>query len=304
MTTARFAGSLGRSGALFAAILALGGAYGAAPALAVPDAGYVQQDDANNDVAKHFQQGKALAEAQLWFPAEKEFQIVLEATPDDAMANYYMGVVKVGKKETDAAVPYFSKAVENGEDMYLARSELGKIYAGQGKADMAAKERDALQAMLDGCTENCDAKKQALDALNAAMSGGSAKTSSLFMGGRDGNVAYQAAVAEINRQNYEKAITILQEAANAVGPHPDILTYLGFANRHLGRYDQALKYYTEALAINPEHKGAHEYLGEMYIEMGEMEKARAQLARLDDLCPFACYEREELAHWLELASAE
>lgn len=301
MKTARLAGST----ALFAAILALGGTYAIAPALAVPDVGgyEVQQDDVNTGVAKHFQQGKALAEAGLWFPAEKEFQIVLDTTPDDAMANYYMGVVKVGKKETDAAIPFFSKAVENGKDMYLARAELGKIYAGQGKDDMAGQERDALKAMLDGCTEACTEKQQALDDLDAVMNGGSARTSSLFMGGRGGDVAYQAAVAEINREQYEKAITILQEAASAIGPHPDILTYLGFANRHLGRYDQALKYYTEALAINPEHKGAHEYLGEMYIEMGDMEKARAQLARLDELCPFACYQREELAHWLDKASA-
>ena len=111
-------------------------------------------DDANAEVAKHFQQGKALAEAELWFPAEKEMQQVLDKTPKDAMANYYMGVIKVGKKETDAAVPYFTAAVANGEDMYLARQELGKIYVQQGKTDMAGKERDALKAMLDGCKKD------------------------------------------------------------------------------------------------------------------------------------------------------
>ena len=260
-------------------------------------------DDANAEVAKHFQQGKALAEAELWFPAEKEMQQVLDKTPKDAMANYYMGVIKVGKKETDAAVTYFTAAVDNGEDMYLARQELGKIYVEEGKADMAGKERDALKAMLDGCKKDCDAKQKAYDTLNAAMSGGAAKTGSLFMKGRDGHVAYQAAVAQINREDYEGAIQTLQEAANALGPHPDILTYLGFANRHLGRYDVALRYYREALAINPDHKGANEYLGEMYIEMGQMDKARAQLAKLEELCPFACYEKEELAHWLKKASA-
>ena len=48
--------------------------------------------------------------------------------------------------------------------------------------------------------------------------------------------------------------------------------------------------------------GATEYLGELYIQMGDLGRARRQLARLDDLCAYGCAQREELARWIETAS--
>ena len=77
---------------------------------------------------------------------------------------------------------------------------------------------------------------------------------------------------------------------------------MGFASRKLGRFDDALAYYGEALAIDPNHLGATEYLGELYIQMADLGRARRQLARLDDLCAYGCAQREELARWIETAS--
>ena len=48
-------------------------------------------------------------------------------------------------------------------------------------------------------------------------------------------------------------------------------------------------------APRPAHLGAHEYLGELYLQRGELEQARAQLAELERLCPAGCEERSELA---------
>ena len=87
-----------------------------------------------------------------------------------------------------------------------------------------------------------------------------------------------------------------------VGPSPDIFNYMGFASRKLGRYDDALRFYGLALEINPQHLGANEYLGELYLQMGRRDDARRQLALPDRLCPYGCAQGEELAHWM-LASA-
>jgi len=49
-----------------------------------------------------------------------------------------------------------------------------------------------------------------------------------------------------------------------------------------------------ALAIDPDHKGANEYLGELYVETGRMELARKHLATLDKICTFGCEEYDDL----------
>jgi Tfp pilus assembly protein PilF len=94
------------------------------------------------------------------------------------------------------------------------------------------------------------------------------------------------------------AIESLEAAHRAFGPHPDVLTYLGFANRKLKRFDVAEDYYRAALAVAPEHRGATEYFGELKVERGDMVGARDMLARLDRICKFGCAEAEELRTWI------
>ena len=52
--------------------------------------------------------------------------------------------------------------------------------------------------------------------------------------------------------------------------------------------------YLQALRIAPAHRGANEYLGELYVMKGDLPKARERLAVLDKLCPAGCKEREDL----------
>jgi tetratricopeptide (TPR) repeat protein len=64
--------------------------------------------------------------------------------------------------------------------------------------------------------------------------------------------------------------------------------------RKLGKLPESLGYYQRALAINPSHKGANEYLGELYLMMKDLPKAEAQLALLKGICPGGCEELEDL----------
>lgn len=76
--------------------------------------------------------------------------------------------------------------------------------------------------------------------------------------------------------------------------HADVYNLLGFSLRKTGDYKQALTYYKKALDFDPDHKGAHEYLGELYVETRQPEKAKEHLAVLVRLCPKGCEEREDL----------
>jgi hypothetical protein len=54
------------------------------------------------------------------------------------------------------------------------------------------------------------------------------------------------------------------------------------------------KHYNEAPRIDPRHKGANEYLGEAYLMVNNLPKAKEQLAALDRLCLLSCREYSEL----------
>ena len=87
-------------------------------------------------------------------------------------------------------------------------------------------------------------------------------------------------------------------AEKALGPHPDVLTYMGYTYRKLGQLDTAESYYKQALAIAPNHIGATEYYGELKVERGDIKGARQMLAKLDSICSFGCVEAEDLRRWI------
>lgn len=105
---------------------------------------------------------------------------------------------------------------------------------------------------------------------------------------------YDTAVKAINAGRYQDAITLLENVVTQQPKNADALNYLGFAHRKLGTKDKSLFYYQAALTSDPNHKGAREYLGELYIQMGDLPKAEEQLATLAKLCPSGCAERNEL----------
>ncbi|MGZ5924718.1 MAG: tetratricopeptide repeat protein [Rhizomicrobium sp.] len=105
---------------------------------------------------------------------------------------------------------------------------------------------------------------------------------------------YTVAVRLIKHQKYSDAIPHL-EMALADKPHSaDILNYLGYTHRMIGDYASSLAFYKRALAIDPDHKGVHEYLGELYLQMNDLTSAQAELTTLASLCPSGCDERDML----------
>ncbi|MDA0702856.1 MAG: tetratricopeptide repeat protein [Proteobacteria bacterium] len=116
---------------------------------------------------------------------------------------------------------------------------------------------------------------------------------------------YKRAVEEIERGDYNAVVPILESIVTRDPSNADALNQLGFSHRKLGEFPVAFDYYQQALAIDPNHKGANEYLGELYLEMGDLGSAQLQLAKLDDLCGvLGCEEKVELGGRIESYKAD
>ncbi|MEH2546062.1 Flp pilus assembly protein TadD [Bradyrhizobium sp. AZCC 2262] len=108
--------------------------------------------------------------------------------------------------------------------------------------------------------------------------------------------------AKLKAKDYAAALTELRDLAEDV-QQADVYNLLGFTLRKTGDFKTSLTYYTKALELQPDHKAAREYLGELYVETGNMEKAKEQLAALAKLCPGGCEEREDLQKAITAKSA-
>ena len=79
---------------------------------------------------------------------------------------------------------------------------------------------------------------------------------------------------------YTQAFSKLEKAYKSDKKNPDILNYMGYTTRKVGNFDQAEKFYLEGLKIKPNHNGINEYLGELYVQTNQIDKANERLAVL------------------------
>jgi Flp pilus assembly protein TadD len=108
--------------------------------------------------------------------------------------------------------------------------------------------------------------------------------------------------AKIKANDYAAALAELRDLAEDT-QQADVYNLLGFTLRKTGDFKTSLTYYTKALELQPDHKAAREYLGELYVQTGNMAKAKEQLAILVKLCPGGCEEREDLQKVISAKSA-
>jgi tetratricopeptide (TPR) repeat protein len=74
----------------------------------------------------------------------------------------------------------------------------------------------------------------------------------------------------------------------------DLQNYLGYANRKQRQFDAAFRHYKRALELDPRHRGAHEYIGEAYLETNDLAGAERHLAALRGICLLPCEELTDL----------
>ena len=102
----------------------------------------------------------------------------------------------------------------------------------------------------------------------------------------------------IEAQDWERAANFLERAADSDPRNADVFNLLAYSYRHLDRLDDAFANYGRALDLDPRHLGAHEYIGEAYLLVGDLAKAEEHLATLTEICA-SCEETEELAEAIE-----
>ena len=122
----------------------------------------------------------------------------------------------------------------------------------------------------------------------------SSGTSGYSTAGANKSKELREAIKLINRDLFEAALVPLSLETMQNPKNADAWNYTGFALRKSGRYDESMTAYNKALAIDPKHKGALEYQGELFLTLKQPEKAKANLAKLKQQCSFNCKERDDL----------
>ena len=90
---------------------------------------------------------------------------------------------------------------------------------------------------------------------------------------------------------YSQAFEKLNEKFKSDQKNPDVLNYMGFTSRKIGKFKEAENYYLKGLDLDPKHNGINEYLGELYVQTNRIEKANERLAVLKNC---KCEEYQEL----------
>jgi Flp pilus assembly protein TadD len=110
----------------------------------------------------------------------------------------------------------------------------------------------------------------------------------------------------IEAKDYKAAIGHLTKAVNELPNDADAHSMLGYSFRKVGTFDKSMEHYQRALKIDGNHRSAHEYLGELYLEINQLGNAEKQLAALKKACPFfgRCEEYDDLKGAIEKYKAK
>src|SRR5262245_58104567 len=132
--------------------------------------------------------------------------------------------------------------------------------------------------------------------LIATAAGGGGAATPGPTGTRPTDPVLDAATQAINAENWPQAQGYMKELVTKNPSDAEYHNLYAYTLRKGPNPDMSLvfKHYNEALRLDPRHRGANEYLGEAYLMVNNLPKAKEQLATLDKLCFFPCKEFSDL----------
>ena len=95
-------------------------------------------------------------------------------------------------------------------------------------------------------------------------------------------LAFAAARKLILDGQYEAGLSAMRTLGS--DNHPDVASYIGLANRKLGRNEEAKSWYDKALAANSKHLQTLAFYGVLRVEQGDLAGARMDLQRIGLIC--------------------
>lgn len=106
----------------------------------------------------------------------------------------------------------------------------------------------------------------------------------------------------LQRKQYKAATLVLNRIIEADRRNADAWNLLGYSQRKLGNLKRSARYYSQALKLNPDHKGALEYQGQLFITQNKIDLAKGNQRRLSELCPQGCEQLSSLTQALANAA--
>ena len=110
----------------------------------------------------------------------------------------------------------------------------------------------------------------------------------------------------IEAKDYKAAVGHLTKAVQELPKNADAHSMLGYSYRKIGTFDKSMEHYQTALKIDSDHRSAHEYLGELYLDLNQLDNAEKHLAALKKACPFfgKCEEFDDLKKEIDAYKAK
>ncbi|MEM9783969.1 MAG: tetratricopeptide repeat protein [Pseudomonadota bacterium] len=106
--------------------------------------------------------------------------------------------------------------------------------------------------------------------------------------------ALSQSVRLIEADRYCEALPLLEELALSAPENADVFNLLGYVHRKMDDLDLSAKHYARALSLDPNHLATLAYQGQLFLRLGDLDSAMANLSRLKTLCG-SCEEHAELA---------
>lgn len=130
----------------------------------------------------------------------------------------------------------------------------------------------------------------------AGMLGAGSAGAAVEMSESPADPALERAQAAFERKDWAGVQAALRDTVEKGGAGAEHHNLYAYAVRQGANPDMSLvfKHYNRALSLDPGHRGAHEYLGEAYLMVGNLPKAKEHLAQLDKLCLLPCREYRQL----------
>ena len=102
----------------------------------------------------------------------------------------------------------------------------------------------------------------------------------------------EKAQAAIAKQEWKQAQDVVREGLEKNPANADYHNLYAYSIRMGANpaMDLVFRHYNEALRLDVNHRRAHEYLGEAYLMVGNLAKAKEHLQVLDRLCFLPCEE--------------